>query len=426
MQFLPEYSWERLSEDEINHKTLLSMKKHISELKENSAHYKRKLANISPQDIKTMDNILSLPFTSKDELSSQTSDFYCSNKIAETVVTSGSTGNPLVVPLTSTDLARLAFNEQMSFASIGINAQDKAQIMVSLDRLFVAGMAYYRGLIALGVNTARIGVLPFEMQEYYIKLLQPSVLVGVPSYFIKLAENLKNCGKNICDSSVKKIVCIGEPLRNENMSLNDVALKIERLWGAKIYSTYASTEICSSYCDCECRTGGHSHPELIYTEILDDEGKPVADGEIGEIVVSTFGMQGMPVLRYRTGDMSFKVAGNCPCGRNSMRIGPVIYRKSQLIKYKGTTFYPSTITNVVDSLGCCEDYIVELKGQKSDDDSIDVVLHAVTDEKNLDAIEQAVLAAARVRVSVNICDKNKISMLRGDARKAIKFVNNRR
>ena len=425
MPSLSEYSWERLSKDEIGNKTLRAMKNHISYLKENSAHYKRKLTFVTPQDIKTLDDILTLPFTYKDELSSRQSDFYCSDKIAETVVTSGSTGNPLVVPLTITDLDRLAFNEQMSFGSIGITERDSAQIMVSLDRLFVAGMAYYRGLVALGANTARIGVLPFEMQEYYIRLLRPSVLVGVPSYFIKLAENLKNCGKDIYNSSVKKLVCIGEPLRNEDMSLNAAALKIESLWGAEVYGTYASTETCSSYCDCEHRTGGHSHPELIYTEILDDAGKPVADGEIGEITVSTFGMEGMPLLRYRTGDMSFKVKGKCPCGRNSMRIGPVIYRKSQLIKFKGTTFYPATITNVVDSLNCCEDYIVELKGRKIDDGSIDVALHAVTDEKNLGAIAQAVLAAARVRVSVNLSDKNKISTLRGDARKAIKFVDNR-
>jgi phenylacetate-CoA ligase len=297
--------------------------------------------------------------------------------------------------------------------------------MVSLDRLFVAGMAYYRGMIALGVNTARIGVLPFEMQGYYIRLLRPSVLVGVPSYFIKLAQNLKSTGNDISSSSIQKLVCIGEPLKNEDMSWNTTARKLENLYNAKVYSTYASTETCSSYCDCNERTGGHSHPELIYTEILDDNGNPVADGEIGELVVSTFGMEAMPLFRYRTGDMTFKVKGKCPCGRNSSRIGPIVYRKSQLIKIKGTTVYPVTITNVIDSLGCCEDYIVELKGFRSDSDRTEIVVHIVAEKKELNKVTQAVTAATRVRISVFLSNKSTISALRGDARKAIRFVDNR-
>jgi len=426
MPFLPEYSWDFKSKDEIEEKTIRVMRNHISYLKENSAYYEKKLDYLNVEDIKTHNDILQLPFTTKEDLCAQTHSFYCSDQIVETCVTSGSTGHPLIVPLTKADIDRLTYNEAMSFNSIGINSHDRAHVMVSLDRLFIAGMAYYRGFGALGVNTTRMGVLPIETQEYYIRLLRPSVLVGVPSYFIKLAENLKGMGKDICTASINKIICIGEPLRNEDMTWNETALKIEALYNAKVFSTYASTETCSSFCDCEYRTGGHSHPELVYTEILDDAGNPVPDGEIGEIVVSTFGMEGMPLLRYRTGDMSFKVAGDCECGRNSMRIGPIIYRKSQLIKIKGTTIYPSTITTVVDALGCCEDYIVELKGRKNDDNHTDIILHVIADKNELNKITQAILNAARVRVAVFISNKSTIKHLRGDARKAIRFVDNRK
>ena len=426
MPFLPEYSWEFLSKDEIEYRTLRAMRNHVSYLKEKSGYYAKRLEFAEPDDIKNIEDILLLPFTQKEELCANTNAFYCSANIVETCVTSGSTGHPLVVGLTNADLDRLTYNEAMSFNSIGINSQDRAQVMVSLDRLFIAGMAYYRGLIALGVNTTRIGVLSPEFQEYYIRLLRPTVLVGVPSYFIKLAESLKATGKDIRASSVNKLICIGEPLRREDMSLSDVAKKIEALYNAEVFSTYASTETCSSFCDCAHRTGGHSHPELIYTEILDEAGNPVADGEVGEIVVSTFGMEGMPLLRYRTGDMTFKVPGNCPCGRNSMRIGPIIYRKSQLIKVKGTTIYPATITNVVDSLGCCEDYIVEVKGNKNDDNHTDIALHVIADKKELNKITQAILNVARVRVSVFLSNKGTISLLRGDARKAIRFVDKRK
>jgi len=426
MPFRPDWSWEFLSADEIESRSLRAMQNHVNYLKQNSPFYEEKLGHIEPQDIKTLEDILKLPFTSKNELSANVNKFYCTDRFAETVITSGSTGQPLVAPLTQNDLDRLAFNESLSFNSIGITPNDNAQIMVSLDRLFVAGMAYYRGMIALGANTARIGVLPFEMQEYYIRLLQPSVLVGVPSYFIKLAENLNKMGKDVRNSSIQKLICIGEPLRNQDMSLNAAAQRIEELYNAKVYSTYASTETCSSYCDCEHRTGGHSHPELIYTEILDESGNSVPDGEIGELVVSTIGMEAMPLLRYRTGDMTFKVKGTCPCGRNSMRIGPIVYRKSQLIKAKGTTIYPATINNVIDSLGCCEDYIVELNGNKDDCVGNDVALHVVSDSTELSRITMAVQAAARVHIPVYLTNKITIAKLRGEARKAIRFVDNRK
>ncbi|MDR0303929.1 MAG: AMP-binding protein [Chitinispirillales bacterium] len=426
MSFLPEYSWEFLSEDEIESRSLRAMQNHINYLKENSVYYEKTLSKINGEDIKKTDDILKLPFTNKDVLSSDMKDFYCCDSIAEVCITSGSTGRPLVMPFTKVDLDRLTYNESMSFNSIGITSKDSAQIMVSLDRLFVAGMAYYRGMVALGVNTARIGCLPLEMQGYYIRLLRPSVIVGVPSYFIKLAEFLKNEGKDVSASSIQKLICIGEPLRNGDMSWNDTAQRMEDLYDAKVYCTYASTETCSSYCDCLERTGGHSHPELIYTEIIDDNGNPVPDGEIGELVVSTFGMEALPLLRYRTGDMTFKVKGKCPCGRNSVRIGPIVYRKSQLIKIKGTTIYPATINNVIDSLGCCDDYIVELRGQKNYSEKNEIIVHIVAENKDLHKITQSIAAAARVKISVFLSNKSTIAALRGDARKAIRFVDNRK
>ena len=426
MPFLPNYSWEFLTEDEIEHRSLRAMRNHIDYIKKHSVYYEKTLSSIRGDDVKGIEDIQSLPFTDKSDLSAQTSDFYCTEDIAEFCVTSGSTGKPLIVPLTKNDLDRLSFNESMSFNAVGIGPEDRTQIMLSLDRLFVAGMAYYRGMIALGANTARIGVLPMEMQEYYIRLLQPSVLVGVPSYFIKLGEAIKAGARLTEKSSIKRLICIGEPLRNADMSWNSTAEKLQDLYGAQVYSTYASTEICSSYCDCVQRTGGHSHPELIYTEIIDEAGRPCPDGEVGELVVSTFGMEGMPLLRYRTGDMTFKVKGKCPCGRNSMRIGPIVYRKSQLIKLKGTTLYPATVSSVLDSMNVCEDYILELKGRLNDDNASELILHAVSDKKNLHNISTAVYAATRVRIPVFLTNKGTVSAMRKESRKAIRFVDNRR
>jgi phenylacetate-CoA ligase len=296
-------------------------------------------------------------------------------------------------------------------------------IFVSLDRLFIAGMAYYRGLTLLGANTARIGVLPFEMQRQYLELLRPLVVVGVPSFVRRLGKQLQNLGFDTRGSSIERIVCIGESIRGEDMKLNATGAALEEMFGARVYSTYGNTEIAVAYCECTEQAGNHSHPELVYTEIVDEAGKCVPDGEPGELVATPLGVEGMPLVRYRTGDITFKIASDCPCGRSSCRIGPILARKSQMIKLKGTTLYPLTITNALDELACIEDYVVMLEGDESLADR--VIVHAVTPPASLQAIGEHLRARARVNFPVLVTNTATINSLRGDSRKKVKIIDKR-
>ncbi len=426
MPFRPQFSWDFLPYEEIEARTLRALKNHIDFLKQNSEYYRDHLADIDSSDITCLNDIHMIPFTEKDVLATEFAKFRVASdeNVIETVVTSGSTGIPLLFPLTATDLDRLTYNESLSFYSAGVSARDKAQIMVSMDRLFIAGMAYYRGLTALGANTSRLGVLTPEMQRHYIEMMRPTILVGVPSYLVKLGEHLKQAGLTPADLSVQKIFCIGEPIRTEEMKLTSTAETIERLFGAHVYSTYASTEIASTFCDCLERSGGHSHPELAYVEILDTNGDPVPDGTIGELVITPFGVEGLPLLRYKTGDLTFKIPGECACGRHSMRIGPILSRKSQLLKFKGTTLYPMTITNVLDSMPEVVDYIIELKGREGAP-SEEIFIHAAVKPLLVSQIMSKVQAAARVNVPVLVSNPATIKTMRGDTTKKIRLIDNR-
>lgn len=426
MPFRPQFSWDFLPYEEIEIRTLRALKNHIDYLKQNSEFYREHLADLHSDDITCLNDIHMIPFTEKDSLAEQPDRFRVApeEQIIETVVTSGSTGIPLLFPLTSSDLDRLAYNESLSFYSAGVSARDKVQIMVSLDRLFIAGMAYYRGLTALGANTARLGVLSPEMQRHYIELMRPTVLVGVPSYLAKLGEQLKQSGLDPATLTIQKIFCIGEPIRDESMKLTTTAETIERLYGAHVYSTYASTEIASTFCDCTERSGGHAHPELAYVEILDANGDPVPDGTVGELVITPFGVEGVPLLRYRTGDMTFKIPGECACGRHSMRIGPILSRKSQLLKFKGTTLYPTTITNVLDSMPEIADYIIELKGREGAP-SEEIFIHAAVKPMLVNQIMSKIQAAARVNVPVLVSNPATINTMRGNSQKKIRLIDNR-
>ena len=426
MAFKPGLSWEFLSADEIEARSVRALRNHVRHVKEASPFYRETLAGVQPEEIFTLQDFECLPLTSKQTLVERTPDFLAvaPDEVVETVVTSGSTGNPLVFSLTSNDLDRLSFNEALSFNGMGVTSADRAQVIVSLDRLFIAGMAYYRGLVLLGANTMRIGVQSLDMQMHYLDLLKPTVVVGVPSFLKKLAVELGKKGFDTRKASVRKIACIGESIRGQDMALNAVGAALEDLYAAKVYSTYGNTELAVAYCECIEQKGGHGRPELVYTEIVDEQGNPVPDGTAGELVATPLGVEAVPLVRYRTGDITFKVPGACSCGRNSCRIGPILARKSQMIKVKGTTVYPLTITAALDELDFVDDYVIVLEGDESLSDQ--AVIHVAAPAPRVEAIAGHLRARARVSLPVLISNAPTIKALRGDSRKKVRIVDRRR
>jgi len=425
LDFRPELSWEFKSEDEITARSIRAVRNHILHLKEVSQYYKESLKDVNPKDITSLESISDLPITSKSTIADNVEKFWAirPEDVIETVITSGSTGHPLVFFLTANDMDRLAFNEALSFHSVGVTVHDRAQILVSLDRLFIAGIAYYRGLTLLGANTTRIGVLPFEMQKHYLELLKPTVIVGVPSFLRKLFQKLSDDGFDSYRKSIQKILCIGESIRDQDLQLNILGKDIENLTGGKVYSTYGNTELEVGYCECEAQHGNHSHPELVYSEIVDDDGNPVPDGQVGELVATPLGVEGVPLLRYRTGDITFKIPGQCRCGRNSMRIGPILSRKSHMIKIKGTTIYPLTITNALDELPIVKDYIVLIEGSGQGGDT--VTIHTIAAPAHVPQIAEHLRSRCRVSFPVLVSNAPTLTAFRGNSRKQVKIIDKR-
>ena len=426
MDFRPELSWEFLSGDEITAKSVRAVRNHVRHVKEASPYYREALFDVFPEDIKSIDDIVKLPFTERTTLVEKTQSFIAvpPDRIAETVVTSGTTGSPLAFSLTAADIDRLTFNDALAFYSGGITNADRAQVCVSLDNMFIGGMSYYRGMMHVGANTSRIGVMPSDIHRHYFDLLHPTVIVGVPSFLIKLSTEFSKPGSDNYMSSIKKIFCTGESIRKQDMQLNGTGKTLEDFFGAKAYSTYGNTELSISYCECIAQNGGHCRPELVYTEIVDGNGAPVPDGTPGEIVATPLGVEGMPLVRYKTGDIAFRVAGSCACGRNSMRIGPILGRKSQLIKVKGTTVYPLAITGILDDISEIDDYIIMLENDESLSDRVS--LHAVTAPANVEKISSRLRTELRVHVPVLISNMATILHYRGKSGKKARIIDKRK
>jgi len=306
-----------------------------------------------------------IPTTDKQTLSERTQDFLCvpRNQIAEIVTTSGTTGHPLIYMLTAADLDRLGENERQSFECAGLTAKDTVLLAVTLDRCFIAGLAYWLGLRKLGCTVTRVGPTP-ALLSAMVEQLKPTAVVAVPSSL-----------RLIANAAVPKAICIGEPVRNRDFSLNTAGAAIEASWNTRVFATYGVTELASSLCECEAGNGGHLHPDLLHLEILDDAGQPVPDGEVGEIVATTIGVEAMPLIRYRTGDCAALFREPCRCGRTTPRLGPILGRKNQKLKLKGTTLFPSALQSILETTAGVDAFVIVARRQDELSDAVEVVVH---------------------------------------------------
>jgi phenylacetate-CoA ligase len=220
---------------------------------------------------------------------------------------------------------------------------------------------------------------------------------------------------------VKKAVCIGEPVRDRTLALNTAGLFIETAWGVRVYSTYGVTELANSFCECDASAGGHLHDEQLHVEILDDDGMPVPDGEIGEIVATTFGVEAMPLIRYRTGDCASLFRGPCACGRQTPRLGPILGRKNQKLKFKGASLFPSTLQAVLEEAEGVESFVVIAREENQLSDSIEVLIHGSVSAALL---REAMQARAGIAPQIRQASREEIEALQmpPQARKRRTFV----
>ncbi|WP_460504005.1 phenylacetate--CoA ligase family protein, partial [Hymenobacter agri] len=308
---------EHASREEIDAYQNAALVKLLTYLQANSPFYQRWFAELGfdVADIKTTTDLVRLPTTSKQDLQTHNWDFLCVPRraVAEYCSTSGTLGRPVTIALTLNDLARLHHNEYLSFACAGGGPDDVYQLLLTLDRQFMAGVAYYGGILKSGASVIRMGPGNLAAQLDTIRQLEPSVLVAVPSFVVALIAHAHATGFDLKTSAVRRIICIGESIRDEAWQPNALARRITESWNVRLHSTYASTEKQTAFTECGHGAGGHHQPELLLFEILDNHGRPLPPGQPGELTITTLGVEGMPLLRYRTGDICTYTDAPCAC-----------------------------------------------------------------------------------------------------------------
>lgn len=392
--------------------------------------FKENRINIS--NIKTVKDLQNIPFTEKKDLQMYNYDFLCipKEKIVDYITTSGTLGDPVTFACSEHDLQRLAYNEMVSFRCAGLRPGNILQLMTTIDKRFMAGLAYFLGIRELGASIIRVGNGIPELQWDTIQRIKPDTVMCVPSFILKLIQYAEDHGIDYKNSSIKRVIGIGEGLRDQNFNLNLLGSKIKEKWDVNLFATYSSTEMSTTFPECEYGCGGHHHPELIIVEIIGEDNKPVPDGEVGEVVITTLGVESMPLLRFRTGDMASIHTEPCKCGRNSFRISPLVGRKNNMIKLKGTTLYPPAIFDVLDNTDYVENYVVTVDYNSAGTDEV-IVKAALRHSVDFDVVKELKdRFRARIRVTPEIeivsADENRRTMRIDTNRKPIKFIDNRK
>jgi phenylacetate-CoA ligase len=420
------------SKDKIKAMQEQKLQELLSYLNRHSSFYKDLFSaqKIDIAEIKSLDDLIRIPPTVKEDLQQRNDDFLCvaRDQIIEYTSTSGTLGSPVTIALTENDLKRLALNEYNSFTCADGSASDIYQLMLTLDRQFMAGMAYYSGIRKLGAGIIRIGPGVPSLQWETISRIRPTAIVAVPSFILKLIQYAGEHNININQSSVKKAICIGENIRNTDFSPNVLNKKITDAWNIRLYSTYASTEMQTAFTECVHGKGGHHQPGLLILELLDENNRLANPGEPGEVTITTLGVEGMPLLRYKTGDICMSFDEPCACGRTTTRLSPVIGRKKQMIKFKGTTLFAPALFDLLNGMEEVRDFVAEVYANEIGTD--EVLLHILPvnyNEESDHKIRAYLQARLRVSPHIKYINAEEIQKMQFPeaGRKAVKFIDRR-
>ncbi len=399
-------AWRTASPADLAGRQLALLRTHVRQAMR-SPFYGQKLSilGIDPEGISHINDLSALPLTSRTDLNGASHLFQAvpDDDIVDLSLTSGTTGSPVQVPYTRNDLTRLAFNEAIAFWGAGVRPQDRFLVCVTLDRCFIAGLAYYSGMVELGATAIRSGPGQPARQWQLIKQLRPAGLIGVPSFLLQVAKWGQEHGYSPRDMGIRSLITIGEPIRRADFSLTALGEELTRAWKAPIRVSYGATELETGISECLQGQGGHVHPDLTLVEIIDEQGHVLPDGEPGELVVTPLGVEGFPLIRFRTGDISRLYRKPCTCGWQTPRIGPIEGRLAQRLKVRGTTIYPDIIFQTLQGIPAIAAAYIEVRAAYDLSDEVKVV---VGSQHSLEPGEIEALLQAQLRVKLNVVSED--------------------
>ena len=315
----------------------------------NSPFYKQRFEEmgLKPEDIKSLDDVRKLPFTTKQDLR-DTYPFGIASVPLRNCVrlhsSSGTTGNPTVILHTQKDLDEWANQVARNLWMVGLRPDDVFQNSSGYG-MFTGGLGFQYGAEKLGMLTVPAAAGNTLRQIKFIKDFGTTALHAVPSYVTRIYEVMQQTGVDPRKDTKLRVLAIGaEPHSEEQRQ------RIEAMLGVKAYNSFGMSEMCGPGVGFECKeqNGLHFWEDYYIVEIVDPETlEPVPDGEIGELVLTTLQREAMPLIRYRTRDLTRVLGRTCPCGRNHIRLDRMRGRSDDMIVLRGVNIFPIQIEKIL-------------------------------------------------------------------------------
>jgi phenylacetate-CoA ligase len=395
----------------------------------NTPFYRRKMQemDLSPEDIQSIDDIVKLPFTTKQDLRDNYPYGLQACPMSEIVrvhASSGTTGNPTVVGYSRRDLSVWAEAVARCLSAFGVTRDDVFSVGYGYG-LFTGGLGLHYGVEHLGATVVPTSV---GNTEKHIRLLHDLGITGLactPSYALYLAETMEKTGMSKEDIRLRIGVFGAEPW-GESMRQ-----EIEERLGVDAYNIYGLSEIMGPGVshECACKCGSHIIEDHFFPEIVSpDTLQPLSYGEQGELVFTTLTKEGMPLLRYRTKDLCSLIEGKCDCGRTSIRMSRIVGRSDDMLIIRGINVFPSQVESVILSLPEFEPHYLLVVNRENNLDTLQVQVEV---RKNFFSDELSKMLAMKKRlaehlksvltvsVDVKLMEPNSIQRSEGKAKRVI-------
>lgn len=369
---------ETMTRPEIEKLQLERLKKTVNHCM-NSPFYKKRFEeiNLKPEDIQTLDDLRKIPFTTKQDLR-DTYPFGIASVPLEKATrlhsSSGTTGNPTVILHTQKDLDEWANAVARCLHMVGLRPTDVFQNSSGYG-MFTGGLGFQYGAERLGMLTVPAAAGNTKRQIKFMTDFGTTALHAIPSYAARIYEVMEEMGVDPRrDTKLKTLIIGAEPHSEEQRR------RIEEMLGVKAYNSFGMSEMCGPGVAFECteQNGLHIWEDYYIVEIVDPETlEPVPEGEVGELVLTTINREAMPLLRYRTRDLTRVLPGECPCGRHHKRLDRMKGRSDDMIILKGVNIFPIQIeTILLQFKELSTDYLITLETVETNDEmTIEVELN---------------------------------------------------
>ena len=424
--FKPEV--ECASRDEMKALQTERLKKMVKNAYDNVPFYKQKLdeAGVSPDDIKSIDDITKLPFTVKTDLR----DNYPyglfavpNSELVRIHASSGTTGKQTVVGYTKNDIDVWSESAARAIVATGGSKDDIVHVSYGYG-LFTGGLGLHYGAEYLGATAIPVSTGNTARQLQIFQDFGSTVLCCTPSYALYLGEYRRDNNIPLENLKLRAGIFGAEPWTDE------MRHQIEELLGIEAYDIYGLSEIAGpgvSF-DCEMHNGMHINEDYFYPEVIDPETlEPLPDGEVGELVFTCIGKEALPLIRYRTRDLCSLTREKCACGRTTVRMSKPVGRSDDMLIIRGVNVFPSQIEHVLLQQGMQPNYIITVDRVNNLDTltvdvemSIDTFSDTVKDlEKAKKKLEAAMQSTLNVHASIRFVEYGTLPRSEGKAKRVI-------